>query len=99
MTTTVPAVYAFPELSGVTSAVADHVIAAQNAALRHVKHHSKPSTLPNRNRRFKIGLSGGSLISILQEGLLQRPDVRWDKWYVLHDLVPIPLTLYFIACN
>lgn len=80
MTTTVPAVYAFPELSGVASAVADHVIAAQNASLKHVKPHAK-SSLPNpAHRRFKIGLSGGSLISVLEEGLLQRSDVQWDKW-------------------
>lgn len=80
MTTTVPAVYAFPELSGVASAVADHVIAAQNAALAPTKSHAKSTALPIQNRRFKIGLSGGSLISVLEEGLLQRPDVRWDKW-------------------
>lgn len=78
MTTTVPAVYAFPEFSGVAAAVADHVVAAQNAALRP----SKPNLPLNPNRRFKIGLSGGSLISVLEEGLLQRQDIRWDKWYV-----------------
>ncbi|ODV86668.1 hypothetical protein CANARDRAFT_196152 [[Candida] arabinofermentans NRRL YB-2248] len=32
------------------------------------------------NRRFRIGLSGGSLISVLQEGLLCRDDIEWSKW-------------------
>lgn len=77
MTTTVPAVYAFPEFSEVAAAVADHVIAAQNATLAPP---SKPKATANPNKRFKIGLSGGSLISVLQEGLLARPDVQWDKW-------------------
>jgi 6-phosphogluconolactonase len=70
MTTTVPAVYAFPEFSGVAAAVADHVVAAQNAALEKGTH----------KKRFKIGLSGGSLIPVLNEGLLQRNDVQWGKW-------------------
>lgn len=70
MTTTVPAVYAFPEFSGVAAAVADHVVAAQNAALQS-KHSSK---------RFKIGISGGSLISVLNEGLLARDDIVWGRW-------------------
>lgn len=73
MTTTVPAVYAFPEFSGVASAVADHVVAAQNSALSAKTPH-------NHSKRFKIGLSGGSLISVLHEGLLDRDDVLWDKW-------------------
>lgn len=76
MTTTVPAVYAFPEFSGVAAAVADHVIAAQNATLSP----SKPKVPVSPNKRFKIGLSGGSLISVLEEGLLARSDVKWDKW-------------------
>lgn len=76
MTSTVPAIYAFPEFSGVAAAVADHVVAAQNAALKP----TKPNAPHNPNKRFKIGLSGGSLISVLEEGLLQRPDVRWDIW-------------------
>lgn len=76
MTTTVPAVYAFPEFSGVANAVADHVIAAQNATLSP----SKPNVPVNPSKRFKIGLSGGSLISVLEEGLLARSDVQWDRW-------------------
>lgn len=85
MTTTVPAVYAFPEFHGVAGAVADHVIAAQNATI----------VGKNPTRRFKIGISGGSLISVLQEGLLARPDVRWDKWDIYfadERLVPFSST-------
>ncbi|AAS52949.1 AER268Wp [Eremothecium gossypii ATCC 10895] len=33
-----------------------------------------------KERRFKIAISGGSLIQVLHEGLLKRRDVRWDKW-------------------
>jgi 6-phosphogluconolactonase len=77
MTTTVPAVYAFPEFSGVAAAVADHVVAAQNAALATSKVTSNSA-----EKRFKIALSGGSLIPVLNEGLLARNDVLWDKWYV-----------------
>lgn len=32
------------------------------------------------NKRFKIAISGGSLISVLAQGLLKRDDVVWDKW-------------------
>ena len=30
--------------------------------------------------RFKIAISGGSLIQVLHEGLLKRTDVQWGKW-------------------
>ncbi|CCD27416.1 Sol1p NDAI_0K02250 [Naumovozyma dairenensis CBS 421] len=33
-----------------------------------------------KERRFKIALSGGSLIQVLHEGLLKREDVHWNKW-------------------
>ncbi|SCV01435.1 LAMI_0G11496g1_1 [Lachancea mirantina] len=33
-----------------------------------------------KERRFKIALSGGSLIQVLHEGLLKRTDVQWGKW-------------------
>lgn len=33
-----------------------------------------------KERRFKIALSGGSLIQVLHEGLLKRTDVLWGKW-------------------
>lgn len=35
-----------------------------------------------KERRFKIALSGGSLIQVLNEGLLKRTDVQWGKWDV-----------------
>lgn len=73
MTTTVPAVYAFPGFSGVAAAVADHVVAAQNSALTPSRAGAPP-------KRFKIGLSGGSLIPVLHEGLMARDDVQWDRW-------------------
>lgn len=34
------------------------------------------------NKRFKIAISGGSLIGVLSQGLLERDDVQWDKWDV-----------------
>lgn len=82
MTTTVPAVYSFPEFSGVAAAVADHVVAAQNAALstRQSSTGAVSGSGSSSQRRFKIGLSGGSLISVLHEGLLARKDVQWGKW-------------------
>lgn len=33
-----------------------------------------------KEARFKIALSGGSLIQVLHEGLLKREDVQWGKW-------------------
>ena len=33
-----------------------------------------------KERRFKIAISGGSLIQVLHEGLLKRNDVLWGKW-------------------
>ncbi|QEU59971.1 Sol2/Sol1 [Kluyveromyces lactis] len=33
-----------------------------------------------KERRFKIAISGGSLIQVLHEGLLKRTDVQWGKW-------------------
>jgi len=32
------------------------------------------------NKRFKIAISGGSLINVLAQGLLKRDDVIWEKW-------------------
>lgn len=45
---------------------------AASAALRRKKKAE--------NRRFRISISGGSLISVLHEGLLKRDDVEWGKW-------------------
>lgn len=33
-----------------------------------------------KEQRFKIAISGGSLIQVLAEGLLNRTDVKWGKW-------------------
>ncbi|CCE64436.1 hypothetical protein TPHA_0H02320 [Tetrapisispora phaffii CBS 4417] len=33
-----------------------------------------------KEKRFRIALSGGSLIQVLHEGLLKRDDVQWGKW-------------------
>lgn len=71
MTSTVPAVYAFPDFGKVAAMVADHVVGIQNSVL------SKDAT-----RRFRIGVSGGSLIGVLKEGLLARNDVDWQNWDV-----------------
>ena len=120
MTTTVPKVFAFHEFAGVAEAVADHVIHAQNSALKKGKvsrstqmsgtslngnGNTESKTMERVNsvrsnassrggsedgatkklkkekeRRFKIALSGGSLIQVLHEGLLKRDDVQWGKW-------------------
>ncbi|ODV97452.1 hypothetical protein PACTADRAFT_49176 [Pachysolen tannophilus NRRL Y-2460] len=44
------------------------------------------------NKRFKIAISGGSLISVLNEGLLPRSDEiewsRWDVYFADERLVP-----------
>ena len=107
MTTTVPKVFAFHEFAGVAEAVADHVIHAQNSALKKGKvsrstqmsgtslngnGNTESKTMERVNsvrsnassrggsedgatkklkkekeRRFKIALSGGSLIQVLHE--------------------------------
>ncbi|CAB4255420.1 similar to Saccharomyces cerevisiae YCR073W-A SOL2 Protein with a possible role in tRNA export [Maudiozyma barnettii] len=41
---------------------------------------SSKKTKKEKERRFKIALSGGSLIQILHEGLLKRDDIQWGKW-------------------
>lgn len=35
---------------------------------------------PKKELRFKIAISGGSLIQVLHEGLLNRNDIQWGKW-------------------
>lgn len=82
MTTAVPLVYSFPELSGVAEAVADLIITAQNKALNSPidESSSKKKKKQHLDKRFKISISGGSLLNVLHEGLLKRDDVRWNKW-------------------
>ncbi|ODQ77709.1 hypothetical protein BABINDRAFT_172761 [Babjeviella inositovora NRRL Y-12698] len=89
MTTTVPLIYAFPEFHGVAEAVADHIVAAQNMTLyNNLAKSSSAASLgatarkerKQRETRFKVAISGGSLIKILREGLLDREDIEWAKW-------------------
>ncbi|CAI8508383.1 unnamed protein product [Pichia kudriavzevii] len=80
MTTAVPLIYSFPEFSGVAEAVADLVITAQNKALTKDDDASLRKQLKESSKRFKISISGGSLINVLVEGLLNRDDIQWNKW-------------------
>jgi len=82
MTTAVPTVYSFPGFSGVAEAVADLIVTAQNKALSSTATAKSSSKLiqKEKDRRFKISISGGSLINILNEGLIGRDDIQWDKW-------------------
>ncbi|KOH00724.1 Sol2p [Saccharomyces eubayanus] len=41
---------------------------------------SSSNSKAKKEKRFKIALSGGSLIQVLHEGLLKREDVLWGKW-------------------
>lgn len=52
-----------------------------NAASRDSSSSSK-KLKKDKELRFKIALSGGSLIQVLHEGLLRRTDVQWGKWDV-----------------
>lgn len=52
-----------------------------NATSRDSSSSSKKSK-KDKEQRFKIALSGGSLIQVLHEGLLKRTDVQWGKWDV-----------------
>ncbi|CCH62901.1 hypothetical protein TBLA_0I02430 [Henningerozyma blattae CBS 6284] len=38
------------------------------------------SKKPKKEARFRIAISGGSLIQVLNKGLLTRTDVKWDRW-------------------
>ncbi len=99
--TSVPTIYSFPKTHLVSEALADHIVAVQNAALNNMHTHRSSLSLSNLNlnmpvgkllkrrslkaqrqqkRRFKIALSGGSLIPVIRDGLLSRKDVNWSKW-------------------
>lgn len=79
MTTTVPKIFSFEEFEGVADAVANQIVSAQNSALsEEILIDNKKKK--NADRRFKIAISGGSLIKILSNGLLNRSDIKWDKW-------------------
>lgn len=64
-----PTVYSYAESSQVASALAATVIKLQNES---IAQHGK----------FNIALSGGSLISVLRKGLLNHPEIQWDKWQI-----------------
>lgn len=51
-----------------------------NAASRDSTSSSAKKLKKDKEVRFKIALSGGSLIHVLHEGLLKREDVQWGKW-------------------
>ncbi|AMD22541.1 HHL229Wp [Eremothecium sinecaudum] len=55
----------------------------RSASMRNNRNSSGTQLSKNKKakeRRFRIALSGGSLIQVLHEGLLKRPDVKWGKW-------------------
>lgn len=116
MTTAVPLIYSFPELSGVAEAVADLVAATQEKVLNKKDNinatssssttnvNNTTTTTTRRQRRFRIAISGGSLLTVLQHGLLTRKDIRWDLWDVYfadERLVPFssPESNYGQACS
>lgn len=70
--TTVPIIYAFEQLGEVAEAVGDFIVTCQTRALAAEKDGG----------RFKVALSGGSLLHVLNEGLLSRDDVKWSQWDV-----------------
>lgn len=51
-----------------------------SSSTTNLKSKSKKSK--PKDFRFKIAISGGSLIKILNQGLLTRKDIEWDKWDV-----------------
>lgn len=42
--------------------------------------NSKKKNVKTANKRFKIAISGGSLISVLSQGLLKSEEIQWAKW-------------------
>ncbi|QLL31102.1 hypothetical protein HG536_0A09190 [Torulaspora globosa] len=51
-----------------------------SAASRDSSSSGSKKAKKEKEARFKIALSGGSLIHVLHEGLLKREDVQWGKW-------------------
>lgn len=64
-----PTVFKYSESSEVANALASCVIRCQNTAI--AKHHN-----------FNVAISGGSLVNALRDGLLGRPEIKWDKWKI-----------------
>ncbi|KAG7877339.1 hypothetical protein KL938_004095 [Ogataea parapolymorpha] len=65
-----------------TKSVSEHHSASGNGTNTPSSSREQRKKKKEENRRFRIGLSGGSLISVLREGLLKRQDVEWSKWDV-----------------
>ncbi|SCU77836.1 LANO_0A01398g1_1 [Lachancea nothofagi CBS 11611] len=77
-----------PQLSGQVSRQAsarsisgrEHSTAASGSSNPNLRAPSSSKLKKIKEKRFKIALSGGSLIQVLHEGLLKRHDVQWGKW-------------------
>lgn len=52
----------------------------RTVSTKSVSSSKEKKERPKKELRFKIALSGGSLIQVLHEGLLKRTDVKWGKW-------------------
>jgi len=66
-----PVLYSFPSVDKLNDALAAYITKIQSEAV-------------NKKGRFTIAISGGSLPKTLR-GLIGRPGVTWDKWYVCTD--------------
>ncbi|CEP61109.1 Sol1p LALA0_S02e06920g [Lachancea lanzarotensis] len=77
-----------PQLSGAVSRQAstrsisgrEPSTPASGASNPNIRAPSSSKLKKIKEKRFKIALSGGSLIQVLHEGLLKRRDVQWGKW-------------------
>lgn len=67
---TPPVVYSFPSPDELSRGLASFVLAAQDEALK-------------KQPTFKLAISGGSLPKVLGQDLINRSDVKWNKWSVL----------------
>lgn len=70
----------FESHSASSNAHLDSVMSATNMANSQSVSSQIRKKKKENNRRFKIGISGGSLLNVLNEGLLNRDDIKWDKW-------------------
>ncbi|ODV89501.1 hypothetical protein CANCADRAFT_140113 [Tortispora caseinolytica NRRL Y-17796] len=84
----IPTVYVFPiGHDDMSAALAQYIASAQKAS---IEHHG----------RFRIGISGGSLVEVVANGLLKNKDINfnvWDLFFVDERLVPLtdPESNYF----
>jgi 6-phosphogluconolactonase len=63
-----PIVFAFPNSAELVDGLAAFVIKAQKESIE-------------KKGRFTVAISGGSLPKQLA-GLVDKPQVKWDKWYI-----------------